>query len=109
MAPPRLTVIGGNDRGREFTLEPHDTRIGRGTDNDIILTDINLPGLNGLDLIRALRTTPTTRDAAIFVLSSDGTQELARVAGADDYIVKPIDPQPLVDRIRAVLDCASMR
>ena len=39
-APPRLTVIGGNDRGREFLLEAHDYRIGRGTDNDIILTDI---------------------------------------------------------------------
>jgi DNA-binding response OmpR family regulator len=75
----------------------------------VVITDINLPGMNGLDLIRALRATPGTRDAAIVGVSADGIQLLARAAGADDFIVKPIDPQLLVDRVRALLDRAAVR
>jgi pSer/pThr/pTyr-binding forkhead associated (FHA) protein/tetratricopeptide (TPR) repeat protein len=39
-AGPRLLIIGGNNRGREFTLKPADNCIGRGTDNDVVLADI---------------------------------------------------------------------
>ena len=70
---------------------------------DAIVLDLGLPGLDGLDVIRALR-----RDAGIpiVVLTARG-DETDRVAGlelgADDYVVKPFSPRELVARVRAIL------
>ena len=70
---------------------------------DLIVLDLGLPGLDGLDVIRALR-----RDSAvpIVVVSARG-EEADRIVGlelgADDYLVKPFSPKELVARVRAVL------
>lgn len=70
---------------------------------DLILLDILLPGMNGLDLCRELRR---TSDVPIIMLTARG-EEMDRVngleAGVDDYIVKPFSSRELVARIRAVL------
>src|SRR5438876_711438 len=56
----------------------------------LIVTDLNLPGMGGLDMVKALRADDRTQDISIFMLTSDASPEsetLARAVGADDYIV----------------------
>ena len=70
---------------------------------DVILLDLGLPGMDGLETLRALR--PTTRAAVIIVSVMPGEKDKVRAldAGADDYLVKPFGTDELVARIRAVL------
>lgn len=77
--------------------------LARRTRPDAIVLDLGLPGMDGLDVVRALR-----RDSSvpIVILTARG-DETDRVAGlelgADDYVVKPFSPKELVARVRAVL------
>lgn len=71
---------------------------------DLLLLDLNLPGKNGMDILRSVRATGA--DLPVLIISArDGT--MARVAGldagADDYLVKPFDLDELLARIRALL------
>jgi two-component system KDP operon response regulator KdpE len=70
---------------------------------DVILLDLGLPGMDGLETLRALR--PATRAAVIVVSVMPGEKDKVRAldAGADDYVVKPFGTEELVARIRAVL------
>ncbi len=73
---------------------------------DLIILDLMLPGADGLEVCRALRSDPQTRDISIVMLTAKG-DEADVVAGielgADDYITKPFSPRVLLARIRAVL------
>ena len=74
---------------------------------DLIVTDLNLAGMDGLAMVRALRADDRTQDAAIFMLTSDASPEserLARAVGADEYLVKPVPPRHLAARARAVVN-----
>jgi len=67
---------------------------------DLILTDHNMPGLTGLELIRALRELSPYVDTPILLLTtedSDRFKEAARDAGASGWLLKPLDPQVLTD------------
>ncbi len=69
----------------------------------LIVLDLNLPGMNGLDVCRTLRR---TSDVAIIMLTArvEETDRLIGLElGADDYITKPFSPRELVARVRAVL------
>jgi two-component system KDP operon response regulator KdpE len=70
---------------------------------DLILLDMNMPGMGGLETCRAIRA---TSDAAIIVLTVRDTEQDkvdALDAGADDYVVKPFHTKELLARIRAAL------
>ena len=72
----------------------------------VIVTDVNMPGMDGLEMVRALRADTRTQDIAICMLTSDETAEgerAARAIGADDYIHKPVEPRCLAARVRGVL------
>jgi two-component system alkaline phosphatase synthesis response regulator PhoP len=73
---------------------------------DIILLDLMLPGLDGLDVCRALKKDSGTADIPIVMLTAKG-EEADIVAGlelgADDYVTKPFSPRVLLARVRAVL------
>ena len=74
---------------------------------DLIVTDMNLPGMDGLDMVRALRADTPVQHMSIFMLTSDAsaeTERRARELGVDDYIVKPVPPKNLAARVRAVMD-----
>lgn len=61
---------------------------------DLILMDVQLPGMDGLELTRRLRQEPATRDIPIVALTAyamKGDEEKARAAGCSGYITKPID------------------
>ena len=70
---------------------------------DLILTDIQLPKLSGIDAIRALRKAPATMDTPIIAITSfalSGDQQKAEAAGASAYLAKPYSPFGLLEMIR---------
>lgn len=74
---------------------------------DLIVLDLNLPGMDGLDVCRALRRSAGVSGAAPIIMLTARAEEADRLigleVGADDYIVKPFSPRELVARVRAVL------
>jgi DNA-binding response OmpR family regulator len=71
---------------------------------DIVLVDLLLPGVHGLDVIRRVRVDNTTAAVIVVTAQADTHDVVAGLeAGADDYLVKPIAPKELAARIRAVL------
>jgi phosphate regulon transcriptional regulator PhoB len=81
-------------------------RLARAELPDVIVLDLMLPGLDGLEVCRQLRRDAATRRLPIIMLTARG-EEVDRVVGlelgADDYVVKPFSPRELIARIRAVL------
>lgn len=73
---------------------------------DLIILDLMLPGLDGLEVCARIRQKPGAKDPYIMMLTAKG-EEIDRViglsTGADDYMVKPFSPRELVARVRAVL------
>lgn len=73
---------------------------------DLILLDLMLPGIDGLEVARRLKSDPRTRAIPVVMLTAKG-EEADVVAGlelgADDYIVKPFSPRVLIARVKAVL------
>ena len=72
---------------------------------DVVITDINMPRLDGFGLIERLRTGNRHQGRPILVLtteSSDAKKQRARDAGATGWIVKPFDPEKLVTAVRRV-------
>jgi len=68
----------------------------------VILMDLQLPGVDGLELTRRLKADPATRDISIIAVTAyamKGDQERARAAGCDDYVTKPIDTRTLPELI----------
>jgi DNA-binding response OmpR family regulator len=73
---------------------------------DLIILDLNLPVLGGLEVCRLLRTRPATAKTPIIMLTARTTESdrvLGLDAGADDYITKPFSPRELAARVRAVM------
>jgi two-component system, chemotaxis family, chemotaxis protein CheY len=72
---------------------------------DVVITDINMPKLDGYGVIRHLRADASYDDTPIVVLSTEGdqkTKEIGRDAGATGWLVKPFDPDQLVEIVRQV-------
>ena len=72
----------------------------------LVVLDLMLPGISGLEVCRRLKQTPRTKDLPVLMLTARA-EEVDRVVGlelgADDYLVKPFSPRELVLRIRAIL------
>jgi DNA-binding response OmpR family regulator len=73
---------------------------------DLVISDIMMPKVNGLELLAALRSSPETASMPVILLSAKA--QVADVQrglelGADDYITKPFDPLELIDRVYKVL------
>jgi two-component system, cell cycle response regulator DivK len=73
---------------------------------DLILMDVQLPKMSGLDVTRALRADPVLADVPIIVVTSfalSGDDQRAMAAGASAYLAKPYSPRELLDLIRRFL------
>ena len=77
-----------------------------GRDFNLVLTDQNMPRMDGLTLIKTLRGLPQYKSTPILMLtteSSDAMKAQGRAAGATGWLVKPFDPQKLVEVVKKVI------
>ncbi|MBC7381676.1 MAG: response regulator transcription factor [Bacteroidia bacterium] len=69
---------------------------------DVIIADVNMPEINGLEFIKQIRSSGFFKDVPLIMLSgNEGTSDKIRClkAGADDYLIKPFNPEELEARI----------
>jgi two-component system, OmpR family, phosphate regulon response regulator PhoB len=120
MSQPRLLIIE-DERGLTQTLEYNFRREGydvvvayEGMDGlrkaqvllpDVVILDLMLPGMNGLEICRALRALDQTRGVPILMLTAkaeEADQVTGFSLGADDYVTKPFSVTVLVQRVKAL-------
>ncbi|EKD81366.1 MAG: hypothetical protein ACD_39C01840G0001 [uncultured bacterium] len=73
---------------------------------ELVITDLNMPNMDGVELIKALRSKASFRFIPILVLSTEGQQEKiqrGREAGATGWLIKPFQPEKLLAVVRKVL------
>ncbi|HEU0186378.1 MAG TPA: response regulator [Gallionellaceae bacterium] len=73
---------------------------------DLVLTDQNMPRMDGLTLVKGLRALPAYKSVPILILtteSSDAMKAQGKAAGATGWIVKPFDPQKLLEVVKKVI------
>jgi len=73
---------------------------------DLVLLDLMLPGLDGLEICRSLKSDPRTQHIPIIMVTAKGEESdvvLGLGMGADDYIPKPFSPRELIARVKAVI------
>ncbi len=72
---------------------------------DVIVSDVMMPGMGGVEMVKALRADPRTFGVRILMLTSESSIESETEgleAGADDYILKPVEPRRLAARVKAL-------
>jgi len=70
---------------------------------DLIITDINMPDINGLELISYVKNNPNYSDIPLFIISTERSErdmEKGLALGADEYLTKPFDPLKLQELIK---------
>jgi two-component system alkaline phosphatase synthesis response regulator PhoP len=80
--------------------------VARTTAPDIIVSDVMMPRMNGLELVARLKADPATAAIPVILLSAKAQVSDVRAglaAGADDYITKPFEPHDLVERVMKLL------
>ncbi len=78
----------------------------KGRQADLVLTDQNMPKMDGLTLVKTLRGLPQYRSTPVLMLtteSSDAMKAAGKSAGATGWLVKPFDPQKLLDVVKKVI------
>ena len=73
---------------------------------NLVLTDQNMPRMDGLTLVRSLRLLPDYRTAPILILTTESGADMknqGKAAGATGWLVKPFDPQRLIEVVKKVL------
>lgn len=79
---------------------------------DLIITDANMPGISGFDLVKSLRMGEKTRNTPVIMLTSRQEKrdvEKAIQVKIDDYVLKPIDPESLLKRVGNLLARAGVK
>lgn len=77
-----------------------------GTKPDVIVTDVNMPEMDGIELVREIRKLAAFKHVPVLVLTTDNTdekKEVGRNAGATGWLVKPFDSELILKVIRKVL------
>jgi DNA-binding response OmpR family regulator len=106
--PPIVELVRGYLAREGWTVEsavdgPSALELARATAPDVVVLDVMLPGLDGVEVCRRLRA---FSDAYVVMLTAR-SEEIDRIVGlsvgADDYLVKPFSPRELVARIKAML------
>ena len=72
----------------------------------LMITDLNMPGMNGIDLIKAVRKLPAMRFTPILMLTTESQQQMrdaGKAAGATGWLVKPVSADQLMGVIKQVL------
>jgi two-component system chemotaxis response regulator CheY len=77
---------------------------------NLVVTDVNMPNMDGIELVRALRALPDYRSTPILMLTTESgldKKQQGKVAGATGWIVKPFNPDTLLAAIGKVMEQAS--
>jgi diguanylate cyclase (GGDEF)-like protein len=120
-APARILVVDDEEDLRYMLarlLEAHGYEVGVAADGetavamapdflpDLVLLDVAMPAMDGVEVVRRLRKHPKTTNASVIMVTAR-TQSKDKVvgltAGADDYVVKPFEPDELIARIETAL------
>ncbi len=91
-----VEAVDGNDALAQLRQRPV----------DLVITDVNMPGINGIDLVGRIRTMVNYRTTPILLLTTESDPEAknrARAAGATGWIVKPFQPPQLLAVVARVL------
>jgi twitching motility two-component system response regulator PilH len=94
-----LCAADGEETARALAQSGHDRP-------DLVLLDVVMPKQNGFELCRALKADPSTARIAVFFvtsLSGEPDRYWGLKQGADEYITKPVDPEVLLEKVRARL------
>lgn len=73
---------------------------------DVIITDLNMPNMNGIEFIKAAKTHPNNKFAPIIMLTTESSEEMRKEgqdAGAKVWIVKPFRPDKLLEVLKKVI------
>jgi len=76
---------------------------------DLIITDINMPDINGLELINFVKMNPNYRETPLFIVTGEGRQhdrERGLQLGASEFLIKPLEPEQLNELVRRYLKVA---
>ncbi len=94
-----VTTAGNGKEGLEKTLREKP---------DIVLLDVIMPIMDGLEMLAALRKHPESKDCAVIMLTARSQRQdivQARTCGIEDYIVKPFELSELIEKIENILEC----
>lgn len=73
---------------------------------DLVITDINMPDINGLELVSFIKSNPNYKTTPLFIISTEGSErdrEKGLKLGADAYLVKPFSPEELQTLVKRFL------
>lgn len=74
---------------------------------DVVITDLNMPGIDGLELIKKIKSDPGSKDLKVLVISADAEKAVideVMQEGAEDYLVKPVGKKSLQDSLEKILN-----
>ena len=73
---------------------------------DLVFLDLNIPGVSGTDVLRSLKSDPTTASVSVIIVTATGEEGRERVIrlGADEYFTKPFSPLALLGTVERVLE-----
>jgi DNA-binding response OmpR family regulator len=100
LAPLGHIILVAQD-GEEAERQLHTER------PDLVILDIIMPKMNGFQLCRSIRSHPELKDLPIIVVTSmdrESDRYWGLKQGADEYLVKPVDPSVLMDKVRHYLE-----
>ncbi len=101
-----ITLVGAGFEVTQASDGDEALRLARESSFDLILADVNMPRMNGVALVRALRNEVAYRHTPILMLTTESGTDLKRegkAAGATGLIVKPFDPGQLIATLKRVL------
>ncbi len=109
--PDLLDMLGYNLRQAGFEVETAGDGMDalqkvKSSQPDLVVLDVMMPGMSGLEVCRAIRSDPAVRETPILMLtarSGEPNEMQGLEAGADDYVTKPVSPRLLVSRVRALM------
>jgi two-component system chemotaxis response regulator CheY len=97
---------GGFTVAKAATGEEAVTKLQGGLKPNLVITDIHMPGMNGIELIRKIRTMPGIQFVPILVVTTESQQakrDEARAAKATGWLVKPVKPDDMMKVVKQIL------
>jgi DNA-binding response OmpR family regulator len=106
----RMTLVGDSYHILEAREGHQALELARSQRPDLILLDVMLPDMSGIEVCRALKTDPAMMSTTVLMLTAKAQQSdlgEAEEAGADGYFTKPFSPIALLQRVEAVLGAST--